>query len=126
MTQKLIKSKARVKELGEVFTPPELVNEMLDRLPPELWTDPTKTYIDPACGTGNFLVEVVRRKIEAGSTPLQALETTYGIDIMEDNVQECRQRLLEAAGRPEGGEPIINHRIACADALKVDLDDLFA
>jgi type I restriction-modification system DNA methylase subunit len=95
MTQPLTKSKARVKQLGEVFTPPELVNEMLDRLPAELWTDPSKTYIDPACGTGNFLVEVVRRKIEAGSTPLQALETTYGIDIMEDNVLECRQRLLE-------------------------------
>ena len=126
MTQPLTKSKTRVKQLGEVFTPSELVNEMLDRLPPELWADPTKTYIDPACGTGNFLVEVVRRKIACGSTPLQALETTYGIDIMEDNVLECRQRLLDVAGRPEGGEQVVTHMIACADALKVDLDELFA
>ena len=125
MTQSLTKSKERVKQLGEVFTPPELVNEMLDRLPPELWTDQTKTYIDPACGNGNFLVEVVRRKIEAGSTPLQALETTYGIDIMEDNVLECRQRLLSVAGNPPGGEQVVIHRIACADALKTDLNELF-
>ena len=126
MTQPLTKSKARVKQLGEVFTPPELVNEMLDRLPHELWTDPSKTYIDPACGTGNFLVEVVRRKIEAGSTPLQALETTYGIDIMEDNVLECRQRLLHAVGNPPGGVSVVTRRIRCADALAVDLDKLFA
>ena len=126
MTSSLTKSKARVKALGEVFTPPELVNEMLDRLPAELWTNPSKTYIDPACGTGNFLVEVVRRKIEAGSTPLQALETTYGIDIMEDNVLECRQRLLDAAGNPPGGVSVTAHKIRCADALAVDLDKLFA
>jgi SAM-dependent methyltransferase len=125
MTSSLTKSKARVKALGEVFTPPELVNEMLDRLPHELWTDPSKTYIDPACGTGNFLVEVVRRKIEAGSTPLQALETTYGIDIMEDNVLECRQRLLGAAGSPSDGEQVVTRRIRCADALAADLDKLF-
>ena len=125
MTSSLTKSKARVKALGEVFTPPELVNEMLDRLPAELWTNPSKTYIDPACGTGNFLVEVVRRKIEAGSTPLQALETTYGIDIMEDNVLECRQRLLNAAGSPLDGEQVVTRRIRRADALEADLKELF-
>jgi SAM-dependent methyltransferase len=125
MTSSLTKSKARVKALGEVFTPPELVNEMLDRLPAELWTNPSKTYIDPACGTGNFLVEVVRRKIEAGSTPLQALETTYGIDIMEDNVLECRQRLLNAAGSPLDGEQVVTRRIRRADALEADLNELF-
>jgi len=126
MTQPLTKSKARVKQLGEVFTPPELVNEMLDRLPPELWADPTKTYIDPACGTGNFLVEVVRRKIACGSTPLQALETTYGIDIMEDNVEECRQRMLDTAGNPPGGDRVVARRVKQADALKANLDELFA
>lgn len=126
MTQPLTKSKDRVKQLGEVFTPPELVNEMLDRLPPELWSDPMKTYIDPACGTGNFLIEVVRRKIEAGSAPLQALETTYGIDIMEDNVLECRQRLLSVAGNPPGGEQVVARRVKQADALKANLDELFS
>jgi len=125
VTRTLTKSRARVKALGEVFTPPELVNEMLDRLPPELWTDPDKTFLDPACGTGNFLVEVVRRKMAGGSTPLQALSTTYGVDIMEDNVQECRQRLLDAAGNPLGGEHVVAHRVVCADTLATELDKLF-
>lgn len=126
ITQSLTKSKARVKALGEVFTPPELVNEMLDHLPPEAFTDPAKTFLDPACGTGNFLVEVVRRKMAGGSTPLQALSTTYGVDIMEDNVQECRQRLLDAAGNPLGGEHVVARRIVCADTLATELDKLFS
>ena len=121
----LTKSKKRVKELGEVFTPPELVEEMLDRLPPEVWQDPSKTFLDPACGTGNFLVAVVRRKVEAGAQPLQALRTTYGIDIMEDNVAECRERLLEASGHPDGGAAVVEDRIRCADALKVRTEELW-
>jgi SAM-dependent methyltransferase len=125
MTSSLTKSKARVKALGEVFTPPELVDEMLDRLPAELWSDPTKTFLDPACGTGNFLVAVVRRKIAGGSTPLQALSTTYGIDIMEDNVEECRERLLQAANSPAGGEKWVARNIRCADALKVSPEELW-
>jgi SAM-dependent methyltransferase len=120
----LTKSKARVKELGEVFTPPELVEEMLDRLPPDAW-HPDRTFLDPSCGTGNFLVAVARRKVRAGSTPLQALRTTFGVDIMADNVAECRQRLLEAVGRPAGGEECVEATVRCADSLTLDWEGAF-
>lgn len=114
----LIKSKKRVKELGEVFTPPALVDEMLDKLPSDVWKE-DKTFIDPACGTGNFLAAVVARKMEAGSSPLQALRTTYGIDIMDDNVCECRERLLVVAGHPRGGQAVMERNILCGDSLKM-------
>jgi hypothetical protein len=120
----MIKSKTRVKANGEVFTPMALVSEILDRLPVDNWR-PEKTYIDPACGSGNFLVEIVARKIKFGSTPLQALQTAYGIDIMPDNVAECQERLLLVAGMPEGGSEIVRRRIVCADALSANLDELF-
>lgn len=124
----LIKSKARVKSLGEVFTPSSLVNEMLDRLPESVWSDPDKTFADcTGCGTGNFLVEVVRRKVNAGLSPLRALETTYGVDIMEDNVSECRKRLLKAAQDASGQhvelswvEAVLSN-VVCADALTYDM-----
>ena len=104
MTKKaLIKSNKRVKDSGEVFTPTELVDEMLDKLPQDVFTNPEKTFIDPACGDGNFLVRVLERKIQNGSTPLQALQTTYGIDIMPDNIDECRERLLGVATRRNNG-----------------------
>jgi SAM-dependent methyltransferase len=120
----ITKSKARVKELGEVFTPPELVEEMLDRLPPDAW-HPDRTFLDPSCGNGNFLVAVVRRKVRAGSTPLQALRTTFGVDIMADNVAECRQRLLEAVGNPAGGEECVEATVRCADSLTLDWESAF-
>jgi len=97
MKEKLTKSKKRVKNQGEVFTPEWLVDEMLDKLPQSLFQDPTKTYLDPACGNGNILIRVLRRKIDNGSAPLQALQTTFGVDIMPDNVQECRKRLFSVA-----------------------------
>ncbi len=116
---KLTKSKERVKDLGEVFTPPELVEEMLDRIPKAMWSDHSKNFIDSACGNGNFLVAVMERKIRAGSSPLKALCTTFGIDIMEDNVRECRERLLKAAGHPHGGQAVVEHNILCGDSLKM-------
>jgi type I restriction-modification system DNA methylase subunit len=84
----LTKSKARVKELGEVFTPAALVSEMLDKLPPDCWL-PEKTFLEPSCGTGNFLVQALERKLARGHPPLQALATIYGVDIMKDNVKGC-------------------------------------
>lgn len=122
-----MRSKQRVKQLGEVFTPPELVNKMLDRLSPDTWTDPTRTVADPAgCGNGNFLVEVIKRKIKGGSTPIEALNTTFGIDIMEDNVKECRERMLKQAEESSGQERteewvgLITQNIVLGDALTYD------
>ena len=68
------RKKSRVKATGEVFTPTPLVQEILDRLPAELFTDPTKTYLDPSCGDGQFLSEVLIRKVENG----QDFETALG------------------------------------------------
>jgi hypothetical protein len=72
------KTKERVKKTGEVFTPPWLVNQMLDELDKSSFDAPGKTFVDPACGNGNILVEVIRRKINNGCTAYQSLMTTYG------------------------------------------------
>ena len=87
-----------IKDRGEVFTPTELVNEMLDKLEvynPTYFKDPKKTCIDPAAGTGNMLIEVLKRKLQNHHNPVQALNTLYGAEIMRDNVAECRLRLLD-------------------------------
>lgn len=116
MTEKLTKSKARVKELGEVFTPAALVSEMLDKLPADCWL-PGKTFLEPSCGTGNFLVQILQRKLAAGHPPLQALATIYGIDIMPDNIAESKRRLLEIVGDLDGAEAVVDKNIIVADAL---------
>ena len=84
----------RVRATGEVFTPTPLVNNILNDLPKELFTDTTKTFIDPACGDGQFLSEVLIRKLEQGHDFTQALSTIYGVDLMPDNVKLTQDRLL--------------------------------
>lgn len=92
------RSKERIKQRGEVFTPIKLVNKILDKLPQHVFDDDrTNTFIDPAAGSGNFLTQVIKRKLKHGATPHQALRTTYGVDLMPDNVMLCRTRLLEGA-----------------------------
>jgi len=121
MTETLTKSAARVKELGEVFTPATLVGEMLDKLPPECWL-PDKTFLEPSCGTGNFLVQILQRKLDMGHPPLQALSTIYGIDIMADNIDESRQRMCQIMAEHGVSDMqrvlrILEHNIICGNAL---------
>lgn len=111
------RDQARVKATGEVFTPTELVQEILDKMPQGLFADPEKTFLDNSCGDGQFLGEVLIRKMENGSTFEQALSTVYGVDLMPDNVDECRKRLL--CGRTDL-EHIVKRNIVCHDALTYD------
>ena len=97
--ERLIKSSDRVKSLGEVFTPKNIVKQMLDQ--PEVMekvNDLTATILEPSAGEGAFLVEVLRRKMkvalsqsksadEFDDKSLVALSTLYGIELMEDNVK---------------------------------------
>lgn len=105
---------ARIKATGEVFTPTPLVIKMLNKLPQELFTNPTKTFCDPSCGDGQFLSEVLIRKVENGIDFETALSTIYGVELMPDNVKLCQDRLL--CGR-EDLRHIVEKNIVCADAL---------
>ena len=106
LEERQIKSRKRVAERGEVFTAEREVNAMLDLVKQETERIDSR-FLEPACGNGNFLVEILRRKLEVIKrqykkqlTELElqttiALSSIYGIDIMKDNVEECCQRLLE-------------------------------
>ena len=109
------RDRVRIKATGEVFTPTVLVQEILDNLDQSLFIDHTKTFIDPSCGDGQFLGEVLIRKMENGSTFEQALSTVYGVDLMPDNVELCRERLL--CGRNDL-KHIVEKNIVCADGLE--------
>lgn len=102
----LIKSKKRVTDHGEVFTPPWLVEAMLDLVKDESERIDSR-FLEPACGSGNFLVRVLQRKLASVELKfgkadfdkrhyaLLALMCTYGIEILEDNIAECRVNMLE-------------------------------
>lgn len=101
-----IKSKERVNKFGEVFTPSNIVKDMLDLDGVREYSYTfDKTFLEPACGNGNFLVEILARKLsclDALDTSdrdnwlmhmFQAIATIYGIDIQNDNVEESRERM---------------------------------
>lgn len=117
------RDKNRIKQTAEVFTPTPLVQEMLDKLEeqdPTLFSNPNRTFLDNSCGDGQFLSEVVIKKIaKSNCSLLQALSTTYGVDLMEDNVNECRRRLAGPNPTPEI-LTMVNKNIVCHDALTYD------
>ena len=104
--ERQIKSKERVRERGEVFTAAREVNAMLDLVKDET-ENIDSTFLEPACGDGNFLDEVLRRKLavckkrygksaaDYEKMSFLACTTLYGVDIMADNVERCRERLFE-------------------------------
>lgn len=103
---KIVKSKQRVADHGEVFTPPWLVQAMLDLVREETERIDSR-FLEPACGSGNFLVNILQRKLAAVDLKyeksdferrhysLLALMCIYGIELLADNIAECRSHLLE-------------------------------
>lgn len=103
--EKQVVSKERVAEHGEVLTGKREVNAMLDLVKQETERIDSR-FLEPACGTGNFLKEILERKLQVvenryGKSQLDyeryailAVSSIYGIDIQEDNVQQCRHRLF--------------------------------
>ncbi len=104
--KKQVKSKKRVADHGEVFTNDREVNAMLDLVKHETERIDSR-FLEPACGNGNFLAEVLRRKLKVvdqryGNNQMDweryaviAVSSIYGVDILEDNAQECRVRLYQ-------------------------------
>lgn len=148
MTEKLIKSDERVKDHGEVFTPKDIVDKMLDQ--PEITAkinDLNATFLEPSAGEGAFLVEILKRKMfvaekesatakQYNKNALLALSTLYGIELLEDNVEmlvmnmirtfdQCYYRTIAGKFDTEPDEQvlksamtIIKANMAQGDALK--------
>ena len=125
----LVKSKKRVKDFGEVYTPSDTVTQMIDRFEDSVWA--SETFLEPACGNGNMIVAIVAKKMASGLSPLVALSTTYGVDILHDNVEECQLRLqhmiMDLLDKNEFFEAckIISNNIRVGNTLTQALDEIF-
>lgn len=137
MQEQQIKTKKRVSDFGEVYTAKKQVNDMLDLVKDQSY-DPKATFFEPACGNGNFLIEILRRKLSVilnrknvssniEIEALQCISTIYGVDIQPDNVSEARERLYGVAKDLLGNITydgfwkavilILKRNIICADTL---------
>lgn len=121
----LIKSKERVSDFGEVFTPPNIVNDMIKLIPDSCWENSSYIVFEPTCGNGNFVVQIVEKKIECGLTIEQAINTTFALDIQQDNIDECRKRVYEICLKNESNKNKLK-RCCCiiVNNIKVTKDSL--
>lgn len=90
------KRKERHHITQEDFTPDSIVDMMLKKLPKDTFSNFDKTVLDNSCGIGNFLVEILKRRLKKCKTPddaIKAMSSIYGVELMADNVEECRNRL---------------------------------
>ncbi len=147
-TQKQIKSKQRVADRGEVFTAEREVKAMCDLVLTETQRIDSR-FLEPACGNGNFLAEILSRKLDVCKRKyrrssfdyerfsLLAIGSLYGVDIMQDNVVECRDRLFsiwekhyKAICKKDCNDEtratakiILQHNIVCGNALTLHCVD---
>jgi hypothetical protein len=143
-SEELVKSRKRVLDHGEVFTPSWMVEEMLDLVKTESERIDSR-FLEPACGSGNFLKSVLQRKLnsvesrygrsefERNHHALFALMCIYGIELLEDNILECRSALQEIYAKYLGvndsdvwysaGALVLNANIIHGDALTIKAID---
>lgn len=137
-----VKSKKRVADHGEVFTSEREVSAMLDLVKQETERIDSR-FLEPACGSGNFLIEILKRKLDIVSNKYKknqhdyerysvlVISSIYGVDILDDNAQECRARLFDLFNKYyvnlyksksdtellDVVKFILNKNITCGDAL---------
>lgn len=114
----------------EFFTPSSLVSKMCDKIPSNDWSNPTKTFLEPCFGNGNFLVEIIRRRIVDYSMDWKiVLNNLYGVELMADNVQEAKDRIIELLKslnidfNEQEARDIMNHNLVCSDFFKWDFEN---
>ena len=114
----------------EFFTPSSIVSKMCDKIPSADWSNPAKTFLEPCFGNGNFLVEIIRRRIVDYSIDWKiVLNNLYGVELMPDNVQEAKDRIIELLKslkidfNEQEARDIMNHNLVCSDFFKWDFEN---
>ena len=115
---------------SEFFTPSSLVSKMCDKIPSTDWSNPTKTFLEPCFGNGNFLVEIIRRRIVDYSIDWKiVLNNLYGVELMSDNVQEAKDRIIELLKslnidfNEQEARAIMDKNLVCSDFFKWDFEN---
>ena len=124
----ITRSKERITKNGEVFTPKSLVEKMMDKIPEEKWKDPNSVWLEPTFGSGNMLICMLERRIASGVEPIQAVKTLYGVELMQDNVDLCKDRIREVLRSnkvkiDKKVNDIIDHNFVCSDFFKWDFEN---
>ena len=113
----------------EFFTPYSIVKRMCDKISEDDWSNPEKTFLEPSFGNGQFIIYIIYNRILHGVSWKDALSTLYGVELMPDNVQETKDRIIfllsemEKLFNKEEAMKIMDHNLVCSDFFKWDFEN---
>ena len=116
------------KSTNEFFTPYSIVKRMCDKVSEEDWADPDKAFLEPCFGNGQFVVYIIWNRIQHGVHWWWALRNLYGVELMQDNVEETKQRViklldaLEVDYDEDLAMDVMDYNLVCSDFFDWDFD----
>ena len=117
------------KATAEFFTPYDIVKKMAEKVSEEVWADPTKTFCEPCFGNGQFVLYIIWNRIQHSIDWKTALKTCYGVELMQDNVDECKERIIDMLDKlnidysKRSAMRILNKNLVCSDFFKWDFEN---
>ena len=127
--ERVARRKGGNKSTQEFFTPYEIVKKMADKIPEEDWSNPNKTFCEPCFGNGQFVIYIIWNRLQHGIDWKTALETLYGVELMQDNVYETHGRIIklfDALGIDYDEDiamDIMLKNLVCSDFFKWDFEN---
>ena len=113
----------------EFFTPFSIVKKMGNKIPDSDWSNSSKTFIEPCFGNGNFVLYIIYNRLQHNIDWKTTLSTLYGVELMQDNVDETKERVLNLLDQLEidydkqEATNIMNHNLVCSDFFKWDFEN---
>ena len=117
------------KSTQEFFTPFEIVEKMCNKIPEETWRDPEKTFLEPCFGNGQFILYIIWKRLCLQVPLMTTLKTIYGVELMEDNVKETKERILDLLTKlkvkfdEKEVIQILDSNLVCSDFFKWDFEN---
>ena len=90
-------SDQQIKQTGSIYTPPNIVEKMMDMVSEEDWCDNDKSFCDPTCGVGNIIIPMLDNRVKHGINPTVALKTMYGNELVKETFEVLMENLNEWA-----------------------------
>lgn len=128
-TEERVKRRKGKNGTQEFFTPYEIVKKMAEKVPEEYWSDSTKTFLDPCFGNGNLILYIIWNRIQHGIDWQTALETTFGVELMQDNVYETHGRIIKMFDKmdidydEDTAMDIMLRNLVCSDFFEWDFEN---
>lgn len=113
----------------EFYTPYSIVKRMCDKISEADWSNPEKTFLEPSFGNGQFIIFIIYNRIQHGVSWKDALSTLHGVELMPDNVQETKDRIISLLTEmkipfnKEEAMKIMDHNLVCSDFFKWDFEN---